>query len=87
MQAARTFMAAHFQIRQLSFGSVDLELHVAFDPASDEDPLERARGVLGRFQHGPELADEDFIASFAHIRPRLRGERALARRRNLGVAA
>jgi oligopeptidase A len=67
MQAARTFMAAHFQMRQLSFGSVDLELHVAFDPASGEDPVERARRVLGRFQHRPEFADDDFIASFAHI--------------------
>jgi oligopeptidase A len=67
MQAARTFMAAHFQMRQLSFGSVDLELHVAFDPASGEDPTERARRVLGRFQHRPGFADDDFIASFAHI--------------------
>lgn len=67
MQAARTFMAAHFQMRQLSFGSVDLELHVAFDPASGEDPAERARRVLGRFQHRPEFADDDFIASFSHI--------------------
>jgi oligopeptidase A len=67
MQAARTFMAAHFQMRQLSFGSVDLELHVAFDPASGEDPVERARRVLGRFQHRPEFADDDFIASFSHI--------------------
>ena len=50
LQAARTFMAAHFQMRQLSFGSMDLELHVAFDPASGEDPAERARRVLGRFQ-------------------------------------
>jgi oligopeptidase A len=67
MQAARTFMAAHFQMRQLSFGSVDLELHVAFDPASGEDPVARARAVLGRFQHRPEFAADDFIASFAHI--------------------
>ncbi|HKP74415.1 MAG TPA: M3 family metallopeptidase [Longimicrobiaceae bacterium] len=67
MQAARTFMAAHFQMRQLSFGTVDLDLHVAFDPASGEDPVERAKGVLGRFQHRPEFADDYFIASFSHI--------------------
>lgn len=67
MQAARTFMAAHFQMRQLSFGSVDLELHVAFDPASGEDPVARARRVMGRFQHRPEFAEDDFIASFSHI--------------------
>jgi len=67
MQAARTFMAAHFQMRQLSFGTVDLDLHVAYDPASGEDPVERAKGVLGRFQHRPEFADDFFIASFSHI--------------------
>jgi oligopeptidase A len=67
MQAARTFMAAHFQMRQLSFGTVDLDLHVAYDPASGEDPIARARQVLGRFHHRPEFADDHFIASFSHI--------------------
>jgi oligopeptidase A len=67
MQAARTFMAAHFQMRQLSFGTVDLDLHVAFDPASGEDPIERAQRVLGSFQHRPEFARDHFITSFSHI--------------------
>ncbi|HET7463809.1 MAG TPA: M3 family metallopeptidase [Longimicrobium sp.] len=67
MQAARTFMAAHFQMRQLSFGTVDLDLHVSYDPASGEDPVERARAVLGRFVHRPEFADDHFITSFSHI--------------------
>lgn len=67
MQAARTFMAAHFQMRQLSFGTVDLDLHVAYDPASGEDPVERAKGVLGRFSHRPEFAQDSFITSFSHI--------------------
>jgi oligopeptidase A len=67
MQAARTFMAAHFQMRQLSFGTVDLDLHVAYDPASGEDPVERAKAVLGRFVHRPEFADDHFITSFSHI--------------------
>ncbi|HEX8831131.1 MAG TPA: M3 family metallopeptidase, partial [Longimicrobium sp.] len=67
MRAARTFMAAHFQMRQLSFGTVDLDLHVAYDPASGEDPVERAKQVLGRFAHRPEFADDHFITSFSHI--------------------
>ena len=67
MQAARTFMAAHFQMRQLSFGTVDLDLHVAYDPASGEDPISRAQDVLGRFHHRPELARDHFITSFSHI--------------------
>jgi oligopeptidase A len=67
MQAARTFMAAHFQMRQLSFGTVDLDLHVAYDPSSGEDPIPRAQAVMGRFQHRPEFADDHFITSFSHI--------------------
>lgn len=67
MVAARTFMGAHFQMRQLSFGTVDLELHVKFDPAKDGDPIARSREVLGSFQHRPEFASDHFIASFSHI--------------------
>jgi oligopeptidase A len=67
MRASRTFMGAHHQMRQISFGAVDLDLHVAYDPASGEDPVERARRVLGRFHLRPEHADDDFIASFSHI--------------------
>jgi oligopeptidase A len=67
MRAARTFMAANFQMRQLSFGSVDLDLHIALDPEGDEDPVQRARQVLGRFQLRPEFAEDNFIASFSHI--------------------
>jgi oligopeptidase A len=67
MIAARTFMGAHFQMRQLSFGTLDLDLHVAFDPESGEDPIERARSVMAGFQHRPEFADDHFVTSFAHI--------------------
>jgi oligopeptidase A len=67
MQAARTFMAAHFQMRQISFGIVDLDLHVAYDPASGEDPVERAKRVMAPFVFRPDFADDHFIASFSHI--------------------
>jgi oligopeptidase A len=67
MLAARTFMAAHFQMRQLSFGTVDLVLHVDYDPASGDDPVALAREVLGRFSHRPDFSSDDFIASFSHI--------------------
>lgn len=67
MHAARTFMSAHFQMRQLSFGTVDLELHVGWDPASGEDPVARAQAVLGRFHPRPEMAADHFITGFTHI--------------------
>lgn len=67
MRAARTFMGAYLQMRQLSFGTVDLELHVAFDPERDGDPVERAREVMGRFAPDPRFARDHFITSFTHI--------------------
>lgn len=67
MKAARVHMGAHHQMRQLSFGTTDLELHVHFDPASGEDPLQRAQRVMEGFQTRPEYARDHFIASFAHI--------------------
>jgi oligopeptidase A len=67
MQAARTFLGASQQMRQLSFGTLDLDLHVAFDPASGEDPTERAQRVMEGFSVRPEFARNHFAASFTHI--------------------
>jgi oligopeptidase A len=67
MLAARTFMGAYHQMRQLSFGTVDLDLHVRFDPATDGDPVERARKVMEGFHPHPHFARDHFITSFAHI--------------------
>jgi oligopeptidase A len=67
MRAARTFMAASVQMRQLSFGTLDLDLHVRFDPARDGDPIARSREVLRRFHPRPEFADNHFVTGFTHI--------------------
>lgn len=67
MLAARTFMGAHLQMRQLSFGTVDLELHVRFDPEKDGDPVERAQKVMEAFHLKPHFARDHFIAGFSHI--------------------
>jgi oligopeptidase A len=67
MRAARIHMGAHHQMRQLSFGTVDLELHVRFDPASGEDPVARAQRVMEDFSLAPRFARDHFITSFAHI--------------------
>jgi oligopeptidase A len=69
MLAARTFMGAHHQMRQLSFGTLDLDLHVRFDPAADGDPIQRARQVMSRFAPHPRFADDHFVTSFSHIFP------------------
>ncbi|MBB4636272.1 M3 family metallopeptidase [Longimicrobium terrae] len=67
MRAARIHMGAHHQMRQLSFGTVDLELHARFDPASGEDPVARAQRVMEDFSLAPRFARDHFITSFAHI--------------------
>jgi oligopeptidase A len=67
MLAARTFMGAYNQMRQLSFGTLDLDLHVRFDPARDGDPIDRAREVMARYSPHPRFADDHFVTSFTHI--------------------
>ena len=67
MLAARTFMGAYLQMRQLSYGTIDLDLHVRFDPAKDGDPVQRAQRVMEGFQPHPSFARDHLITSFAHI--------------------
>ena len=67
MTAARTYTGAWHQMRQLGFGTLDLDLHVRFDPATDGDPIERSREVMGRFHTHPRFAQDHFVASFSHI--------------------
>ena len=67
MLAARTFRGADFQFRQLSLGTLDLDLHVHFDPATDGDPIERAQQVMGRFAIRPEFAKNHFVTGFTHV--------------------
>jgi len=67
MRAARTFMGAYQQMRQLSYGTMDLELHVRFDPSGDGDPVERAQQVMEGFHPRPDFSRDHFITSFTHI--------------------
>jgi oligopeptidase A len=67
MRAARTFMGAYHQMKQLSYGTLDLELHVRFDPASDGDPIARAQKVMEGFHPRPHFARDHFVTAFAHI--------------------
>lgn len=67
MMAARNFMAATAQMRQLSFGTLDLSLHILFHPERDGDVIEYSQQVMRRFQIRPDFARNHFIASFTHI--------------------
>ncbi|MBB6096991.1 oligopeptidase A [Deinobacterium chartae] len=65
--SARNYRAANAAMRQLSFGTVDLAMHVEYDPARDGDVMDYARGILGQFAVTPVRPDNNFIAAFTHI--------------------
>ncbi len=67
MLAARTFMAANAQMRQLSFGTVDLELHINYQPGEDGDVVSYAQRTMEPFSIRPEFAHNGFINAFSHI--------------------
>jgi oligopeptidase A len=67
MIAARTFMQANLQMRQLSFGTVDLKLHTGYDPSKDGDVISYSNGVMERFVIDPSFAKNGFLAGFTHI--------------------
>jgi oligopeptidase A len=68
MRRTRTFMAAYDQMRQLSFATVDLELHIHFDPeAPGADATAFATEVLTPFAIRPDAVNRDMVAAFTHV--------------------
>jgi len=64
---ARNFRGANAQMRQLSFGTVDLALHREYDPARDGDVVAYSRHILAQFSAAPFPEDHAMIASFTHL--------------------
>ena len=67
MLAARTFMEANAQMRQLSLGTVDLKLHIDYDPEKDGDVITYSHRVMERYTLRPEFAHNSFITAFSHV--------------------
>jgi oligopeptidase A len=71
MTAARRFMGGWMQMRQISFGTVDLELHSELAPRASElapdDVLEYARKAFERFAPEEHFADYHILTSFTHL--------------------
>jgi len=65
MKRAKTFRAANNQMRQVSFGSLDLALHREWDPT--EDVIAYSRAALQRFSPVPLPPEHAMIAGFTHL--------------------
>ncbi|MDX1979920.1 MAG: M3 family metallopeptidase [Bryobacteraceae bacterium] len=67
MRRARTYRAANDQMRQLSFGFVDLKLHTQYDPARDGDVIAYAKAILQPFSSAPFPPEHAMILAFTHL--------------------
>ncbi len=66
MLRARNYWAANLGMRQLSFGMLDLALHVHYTP-SDGDVMQYAQQIMQPFVPAPLPEDYAFVAGFAHL--------------------
>jgi oligopeptidase A len=67
MRRARTYRAANAQMRQLSFGIVDLALHCEYEPERDGDVVEYSRRILEQFSPAALPQEHAMIAAFTHL--------------------
>jgi oligopeptidase A len=67
VRKARTFMAATFQMRQLSFGTTDLLLHTSWDAKRDGDAVDFSKRVMQRFTMAPLPDYYSMLTSFSHL--------------------
>lgn len=67
MKRARTFRAANAQMRQLSFGIVDLALHTTYHPDTDGDVVAFGRNLLAQFAPARLPAEQAMVNSFTHL--------------------
>jgi oligopeptidase A len=65
MKRAKTFRAANMQMRQISFGSVDLALHREWDGMGDV--IAYSRAALQRFSPATLPPEHSMIAGFTHL--------------------
>jgi oligopeptidase A len=67
MKRARTFRAASGQMRQLGFATLDLALHLDYQPGTGRDVLKFAREISQPFAPAPLPEDYGMIAGFTHL--------------------
>jgi oligopeptidase A len=67
MVRARNFRSANAQMRQLSFATVDLALHIDYDPEQDGDVLRYAFDMLQSFSPVKLFPGHSVLTGFSHL--------------------
>ena len=67
VRSAKQYRAATAQMRQLSFASTDLALHMFYEKATDHDPVSFSRSVLAEYQSARLPEGHSLITAFTHL--------------------
>ena len=67
MKRARTFRGANMQMRQLSFGTLDLAIHIDYDAEKDPDVMEYGFEILQSFSPVKLPPEHAMLAGFTHL--------------------
>lgn len=67
MKLARNFRSANAQMRQLGLATLDLSLHIDYDPDRDGDAVAYGREILGRFAVTRLPSDYAMPTAFTHL--------------------
>ena len=67
LRRARTYRGANDMMRQLGFATLDLELHMAFDPTTAGAAVTFARTLMQRFAPAPLPLEYAMVLGFGHL--------------------
>jgi oligopeptidase A len=67
LRRARTYRGANDMMRQLGFATLDLELHMAFDPTTAGAAVTFARTLMQRFAPAPLPVEYAMVLGFGHL--------------------
>ncbi len=67
MIAAKNYRSANAAMRQLSFGTLDLALHINYDQGSDGPPLAYTRRIAAEFSPVELTPDYAMVTGFTHL--------------------
>jgi oligopeptidase A len=67
LRRARTYRGANDMMRQLGFATLDLELHMTFDPTTAGAAITFARTLMQRFAPAPLPMEYAMVLGFGHL--------------------